>query len=316
MTEAVRNVDLLSREEIAALIDELEQARREEAGAGRLSGLATSGRDASLPHRILRGTLDRFAVEQARILSSRFQHPIEVRLLGLDELKAVELAEHLLPYERLVEFGSADTTSADAGLLMIARPLLFAWMRIAFGAPRERRTDPLPDRPPTPIEVRFLLRTAEEIVARIGAFALPPVDLAVRGLVEPRQVRESRFPRRLVASFDVSGFEEIGRIRVVFPRSLEPRQSDPGIRTRPIDSGLEREVLEMPVSVTARLGAAELALARLADLEVGSLIPLETDPEGLVALTVGGIPRFRGVRGQVGTRLAVQVMQPDLAEEE
>lgn len=314
MTETIRGPALLSREEISALVDELSQARREEADAEELPGLALAGSAGRRPRRILRRTLDRFAGEQARTLSSRFQRAIDVRLLDLDEWKPSELAEHLLPHERVVEFGADE--HSETGLLMIARPLFFSWMRVAFGARCERRFDPLPDRPLTPIEDRFLLQIAEEIVTRIGALATPSTALAVRGLVEPRQVREARSPRRLVASFDLSGFEEIGRIRIALPRSLEPRRSDPGAKPDRFESALGDALLEMFVPITARLGTSDLFLSHLAALEVGSVIPLESDREGRVALTVGDVVRFYGVRGQLGTRLAVQLTKRSTVQKE
>ncbi len=314
MTETLRSSDLLSRAEISALVDELARARREEADAEQLPGLASAGSAGRHGRRILGEALERFGAEQARALSSRFQRAIDVRLLDLDEWKPSEWAEHLLEHERLVEFGVEK--SPETGLLLIARPLLFSWMRIAFGARCERRVDPLPDRPPTPIERRFLLRIADEIVTRLGAATTPPAALAVRGLVEPRQIRAARSAPRLVASFDISGLEEIGRIRIALPRSLEPRSSDSRAKADRFESALANNLLETFVPITARLGVSELALSRLAEIEVGSMIPVEVVPEGRVTLTVGGVVRFHGIRGQLGTRLAVQITKPSESEEE
>lgn len=314
MTTVSPHAEVLSREEISALVDELARARREEAEAQRLPGMAGSAASSPRAGRALRRTCERFAADETRALASRFQRQIEVRLLSIDELRMVELVEHLLPHERMVSFGSEE--SGESGLLLVARPLLFAWMRLAFGARSELQADALPDRPPTPIETRFLRRVAGDLVERFGRAFVPPLSFALHGLLDPSAVSEERAARLLVASFDVSGLEELGRLRIVLPRDRDPLHTPSSTDDEHGPAVLEQAVLDARVRVAAVLGSVELPLARVAQIAVGDVIEVDAGEDGLIGTSVAGVVKYRAVRGQVGSRLAVQIVAPVAGEEE
>jgi flagellar motor switch protein FliM len=312
MSEAPVVAELLSREEIDALVEELSLARRQESETRRLPGFALpDGAEASGTGRALRRSLQRFAAAQTRSLASCFQRPLEVRLLAVDEIRAGELAEILLPHERLVVFGG----SGGRGFVWIGRPLLFAWMRLAFGATRELRVDPLPDRPPTPIELRFLRRVANELLSHLAASLSPGGAFEVQAIEDAATLHDLRSARLLVASFDVDGLEEIGRLRIALPRDLSGAGA-----TTPADAGddsaLERAVLDASVSVTVEIGGVEMPLLAVANLAVGAVIPIEAPSDGHAVVRMDGTPKFLAQRGQLGSRLAVQVQERIAVQED
>jgi flagellar motor switch protein FliM len=303
MSEVAPSFDLLSRDEIGALLDELRHAREQEQESRRLPGLGV-GVDDPGPMRELRRGLERFAVDHSRLLASRFQRRLALELTDVEEQRATELAELLLAHERVAVFRIGHE---GRGYVWIPRALLTAWWRLAFGARRALRPEVLPDRALTPIERRFLRSAAGEVVTAIGA-ALG-VDVSLESIDDASALRDARAVRLLVAAFDVSGLEEIGRIRVALSRDL---LDEGAARTRAESNdgdAVEQAVLDAEVLVTAVAGHGQMPLSRLAALAVGDLLAVEDGANDLLTLTVDGAPKFRAQRGRVGTRLALQVVE-------
>ena len=68
-------------------------------------------------------------------------------------------------------------------------------------------------------------------------------------------------------------------------------------------------------SSVAKLGlrsprsSIEMSLAELTNLRTGSIIPLDATESGDLLVKVEGQPKFRGVRGAVGNKVAVQLTE-------
>ena len=63
------------------------------------------------------------------------------------------------------------------------------------------------------------------------------------------------------------------------------------------------------MTLRAEVGRAEITLGELGRLQPGDEIPLRAAaPEGYV-VSIEGQPKFRAVRGSVGGRLAVQILE-------
>lgn len=294
-------IELLTREEIGALMDELRLARAHEHESRRLPLLRDEATTPG-PSRTLRRGLERYASLVSRALASRFQRRLELRLLDLEALRAADVADLVLPHDRMIAFEDA---SGARSFLWVARSLWLAWMRIAFGAAADLRVDPLPDRPPTPIELRFLRRTGEELVAMLGT-ALG-ARFSITSLEDASALRDQRALRLTVAAFELHGLEEIGRIRVALPR--EPARDGASPPLADHGGALEHAVLDAEVAVTVLAGATQLPLARLAQLAIGDGFSIEAPRGGLVTVAVDGAPKFRARRGQLGSRLAVQIVE-------
>lgn len=301
MSEAAPSFDLLSRDEIGALLDELRRAREHE--ARRLPGFGDGANDPG-PVRTLRRNLERVGADHSRRLASRFQRRLALALAEVEELRAAELAELLLPNERIVVFRFG---REGRGWAWIPRALLTAWMRLAFGARSGLRPEALPDRAPTPIERRFLRSTAAELLADLGAaFA---VETAIESVEDASALRDARAVRLLVASFDVSGLEEIGRIRLALSRDVLGESRAQARDETTAGGALEQAVLDAEVRVTATAGCSLVPLSRIAALAVGDVLDLKGDAGDVVTVAVDGTPKFRAQRGRVATRLALQVVE-------
>lgn len=309
MSEPDTSWRLLSPDEIAAIVDELAGARREAERLRRPAGLDAEPGGGGERLARLRRALERFGREQARALASRLQRRIDVELLALDEARADELAAAMLPSDRVLVF--APGAGAERGFVLVSRPLLFAWMRLAFGA-REPGTLPTPERPYSQIELRFLRRIGAELVERLASatgFAGTP---EIHGLEGAAALHEARASRLVLASFELTGFEEIGRLRLALPRALlgseapaAGARSEPDVEAR---RALACGVLDTPVRVSAAAGTARISLARLAALKVGDVLPVTARRDGAVVVGVEGVARFCGVRGAQDGRLAVQIV--------
>jgi flagellar motor switch protein FliM len=308
MSDAAPQLEFLSRDEIGALVDELRRARDLEHETRRLPGMGADGNRAA---RALRRALERFAVASSRALASRFQRRLEMRLLTVDEMRAGDFADLLLPPDRLVAFSTAHD---GKGFVLIGRPLLFAWMRLSFGATADLRAEPLPERPPTPIESGFLKRVTNELLAELGKAI--GTTLTQTGIEDATSLRDARAARLLVVGLELAGIDEIGRVRIALPREV---LAEPGTVVRSDgDDGsvLENAVLDAEVAIAVGAGGAVLSLAHIARLEVGETIPIEAPAEGLVTVAVDGAQKFLAQRGQLGSRLAIQIVDRVAVSEE
>lgn len=75
------------------------------------------------------------------------------------------------------------------------------------------------------------------------------------------------------------------------------------------EAKIVRELSDVSVPMTARLGHGRITVGELLDLEVGDVIQLDTSTEAPVDLLVKGRRKFRGRAGRSGRHLAVQVTE-------
>jgi flagellar motor switch protein FliM len=79
---------------------------------------------------------------------------------------------------------------------------------------------------------------------------------------------------------------------------------------------LKQVVLDAEVAVTASAGTAIVPLSRIATLTVGDTLAIDAVHDSLVTVTIDGAPKFRAQRGQLGSWLAIQVVERVAAVEE
>ncbi len=302
MTE--RFQEILTREELAAILASLGP----ESSAGSPPAAwqqARSGIPRSGP---LARSLSRFAHEQGRELSTLYQRPISFDLLSCEAMSGGEFAGSMISQDRAVRM--AIRPEGQTGAILIGRSLLFAWLTMALGGPPETSLI-VPDRPYSPIEQRFLRMFAAELSNQLGrAFQdSRALHIEVQDVLEPELVAEAASSRLWIASFDVTGFEDVLRLRIALPApwvELLDRSGDASFE----GEGLLRSRLrDTPVAVRAEIGGADVALRRIAELQVGDTIPLDPVEGGSLLLRLEDHPKFRAVPGSVGSRLAVQVVE-------
>lgn len=308
MSETEIHGQILSRDELDALLRELAESRREEEERRSVFAVSASPNQA-LRYAPFRRGLDRFGAEYGKLLSSTYQKRIEWSIIGWDEVSLAELAETLLPFDRLVLF--ALEPSEELGYIVVSRPLFFGWLCLAYGGRTADRPLAVPERAYTRIERRFLARIVDEMLQQMNPLLRELLEVRARvvGVEEPRVLLETP-ETTLLASFDVQGFGGLGRVRMAFPTAPLKRCERPTgrleARHRP---SVRNAVLHMPVPVRVEVGEARLPLRRLATLRPGEVIPIEGAEDGSLLVRVGGEPKFKAVRGAVGRRLAVQIVE-------
>ncbi len=311
MSEAPALDALLSREELGALLESMaESARNEQVRQTRrpVGLMPTTG---------VRSELVRiasvFAEEQGRGLSTLFQSAIGFELTQWEEISLRDFGAAMMSEDRVarVHLGNGQ---ADA-YIQLNRPFLFDWMMLAFGAKPRSGEPQVPDRPYTRIEERFMQRAAGELAATLAS-SLPDSiagEVRVSGLEPPSALLDRASRAHLVASFDVSGLGDLGRLRIALPSgivesgSVEKRRDLLSAPSRPVQ--LQDELLEVAVDVHVEIGRAKLSLSEVADLHPGTEIPLQTSGAGDLLIRVGDQPKFRAERGSLDKKLAVRVLE-------
>jgi flagellar motor switch protein FliM len=304
MSEAeLETQPVLSREELDAILTTVREARESGQGARPFR----IGRDRDVPRAtpVMR-MVGEFAEEWGRVLSTLYQRAVRLELLSAEPLSLRELRDVMLPTDRVASLELRP--GAGPVHLLLGRTLLFGWLSLAFGS-RTAGPGPLLERPYTRIEERFLKRAALEIARQLAvSLRLPglPSEPAVE-LFEPDMLPEAGGRKHLVLSFELTGFDDVCRLRIALPDGLAGGQTASVERPHRPGTSLEAPMLDMPVRVRVEAGQVSLSLRRLAELKVGDVLPLEAaDTKGLV-VRIEDEAKFRAVRGTVGHRLAVQL---------
>lgn len=308
---AVAPSGLLSREEMAAVVEELARARRDEELARRLPTSEPGGVDAR--EALLRRGLERFARDLARTLASRFQRPVELRLLSIGEMRGPDIGQALLPVDRVVRFRAHGAT--DAGFVLVGRALLYPWLRLAHGSRPDAAVGAIPARAPTAIELAFLRRAGRELIDGLATAGVVAAPVELVGIEAAEALREPRTARLLLASLELEGFGDLGRIRIGLPRPPSGAAAVAGDGGQQALPSLETAVREAPIGLSVEVGRAALPLARLLALAPGEVIALDAPDDGLALVRVDGAAKFRALRGAVNGRLAVRVVEKLEAEE-
>jgi len=311
MSEASRAV--LSREEIdAILVSASEGAQSEEAryrpGAG-----ATS--DPDFGWSPLARALRTFGEEQGRNLSAVYQRTLSFTLIDLRSLPAPDFAAAMIGHDSaiLLRF----QPELGTGALLVGRTLLYGWLTMCFGGQVDASPPFVPNRRPSRIETRFLGTIATELCRQLeSALAgLSEARLELGPVLEPELVPTQTSPRVLAASFDARGFGNVARLRVALPESLfqteRPKRTPGGAASARGANApeLAERLQAMPLRLRAEVGTAELPLGRLRRLSKGDVLPLRPSATGGVLVRVEDEPKFRGVPGVVGARLAVRITE-------
>ena len=308
MSETPAPNTVLSREELGALLDTMaESVRHEQARQStRAIGVAPLVGNRSSLQRLAQT----FAAEQGRSLSTMYQTPIGMRFSHWEEISLSDFASAMLEEDRVARFHlGGDHPEA---VLLVSRPLVFGLMMLAFGAKSGSDPGPIPERAYTRIEERFLARAATDLATTL-AKSLANVsaeDVRLLSLDPPAALLDQGPRPQLVASFDVRGVGDLCKLRIALPASVVesgPSELPPG----PIEpsTGLERELLDVPVQVRVAIGDARLSVSDVAALAVGSEIALEPLAGGQLVVSVGEKEKFRAERGVVDQRLAVRILE-------
>ncbi len=71
---------------------------------------------------------------------------------------------------------------------------------------------------------------------------------------------------------------------------------------------VEETVLDMSLALRAEIGSIEMSLRDFSNLAVGDVLPVAEVEGAELLVSVAGKPKFHAIRGAVGNRLAVQLL--------
>jgi len=311
MSEASRAV--LSREEIDAILASAAEGAQGEEARVRHSAGATSNPDFTWTP--LARALRDFGETQARNLSALYQHTVGFTLIDLRSLPASDFAAAMIGHDSaaLLRFGAEQ----GVGALLIGRTLLYGWLTLSFGGHVAPAAPFVPNRRPSRIETRFLSGIASELCRQLETSLAPLGETRIElgPVLEPELVPTQTAPRLLAASFDARGFGNVARLRIALPESLfqheRPRRAAGGRGNAAVAPApdLAARLQGMPLRLRAEVGSAELPLGRLRQLRAGDVLPLRPASAGGVLVRVEDEPKFRGVPGVMGARIAVRITE-------
>jgi flagellar motor switch protein FliM len=309
MSEAHRAV--LSRDELDAILASAsEGAQGEEARYRHVAGATASPEFAWTQ---LARALREFGEEQARDLSALYQRTLGFTLIDLRSLPSQDFAAAMIGHDSAVLLRFQP--ELGVGALLIGRTLLYGWLTLSFGGQVDSAPPFVPNRRPSRIETRFLSSIAAELGTRLGSVLarLGEARLELGPVVEAELVPTQTSPRLLVASFDARGFGNVARLRVALPENVFQSERPKLAAGRAGGAGAPELALRlqgMPLRLRAEVGSAELPLGKLRRLRAGDVVPLRPAcAGGGVLLRVEGEPKFRGVPGVVGARVAVRITE-------
>jgi len=288
---------ILSREELAALLADPRLASERER-----AGVAPRRRRSPLAR-----ALAIFAEDQSRLAATVHQRPIRFELLRHGSMPVGEFAAGLIDEDRAFALKLAGMPGT--GALVIGRSLLFGWLAMAFGAPPSLDV-PIPRRAYSRIEARFLRRLAGELIrqlARSDSDALPGA-CEVGELVEPDLLTDLAAPRLFVASFEVMGLGEPGRLRFGFPETWIQGADHAAPSPEVAGPARSEHFMQMPVEVRAEIGCSRMPVGRLSGLKPGDVFPIDGFAGGEIRVRVAGVQKFTAVRGSVGKMAAIRIL--------
>lgn len=293
--------NVLSKEELDALLEEMPKVLSDH----------EDDLDATRPRYAevdLQRANEDFAFEQGLALSNQYQRVIGFHLIGQREIVMSELAELMLPTDLVAAFQLMPQDLE--GYLLMSRPFFFQMLSMSFGSgPTIKPTRP-PTRSYSRIERRFYGRAATSMLRELERAwsKLTATTVEFGGLLSRGSVAESMAGFAVLATFDVKGFQEACRVRVAIPATAFAAKEGaiPQVGAGHVPrSGVS--LMEVPIRLRARVGSAELSLADVGRLEVGSLVSLDVPSDGSLTVQIGAEDKFKGVLGSQGGKRAVQL---------
>jgi flagellar motor switch protein FliM len=292
---------VLSKEELEALLEEMPKVlsnRESEFDSG-------SPRIADLD---LQRANEDFAFEQGLALSNRYQRVIGFSLIGHREIEMSELAELMLPTDLVAAFGIRPKDLQ--GYLLLSRPFFFQLLSMSFGSGPTIKTSRPPIRDYSRIERRFYSRAASEMLDQIESAwsGVSEMNLRQEGLLSRSSVAESLGGYGVLATFDVKGFAESCRVRIAIPGgAFAVREGGASKASSGLGAGSSVSVMDVPIHLRAQVGTADLSLADLGRLEVGTVLTLDARGDGALTIQIGDKGKFIGIAGMQGSKRAVQL---------
>ena len=314
--------DLLSQDEIDALlhgVDDVEEEEVEEEGA---SAEGTSDYDFSSQDRIVRGRMptlemvnERFARHLRISLFNMMRRTAEVSINGIQMIKFGEYVHTLFVPTSLnmVRFRPLKGTA----LITMEARLVFILVDNFFGGDGRYHAK-IEGREFTPTERRIIQMLLKIVFEDYKEAWSPVMDVSfeyldsevnpsMANIVSPTEVV-------VISSFHIELDGGGGDFHIALPYSmLEPIREllDAGVQSDKEDTdmrwskALRDEIMDVPVELTTKFLEVELTLQKIMDLKEGDIIPIEM-PETLTVLAED-LPTFRAKLGRSRDNVALKI---------
>lgn len=315
--------DLLSQDEIDALLHGVDEVEEEEVEESEVSSSAIEY-DFSSQDRIVRGRMptlemvnERFARHMRVSLFNMMRRSAEVSINGIQMIKFGEYIHTLFVPTSLnmVRFRPLKGT----GLITMEARLVFILVDNFFGGDGRYHAK-IEGREFTPTERRIIQMLLKIIFEDYKEAWGPVMDVsfeyldsevnpAMANIVNPTEVV-------VISSFHIELDGGGGDFHVALPYSmLEPIREllDAGVQSDKEDTdlrwsrALRDEIMDVKVEMTTHMMDIEMQLGSVMNLKVGDIIPIEM-PEHITIL-VEGLPTFRSKMGRSREYLALKVIE-------
>ncbi len=316
--------DLLSQDEIDALLHGVDDVEEEEISDEGDAIEGTYEYDFSSQDRIVRGRMptleivnERFARHMRVSLFNMMRRSAEVSINGIQMIKFGEYIHTLFVPTSLnmVRFRPLKGT----GLITMEARLVFILVDNFFGGDGRFHAK-IEGREFTPTERRIIQMLLKLIFEDYKEAWAPVMDVsfeyldsevnpAMANIVSPTEVI-------VISSFHIELDGGGGDFHVSLPYSmLEPIREllDAGVQSDKEDTdlrwskALRDEIMDVQVDMSTHFVDVEISLAKLMELEAGDIIPIEV-PE-FVTLLVEGLPTFRTKMGRSRDNVALQIVE-------
>ena len=313
--------DILSQDEIDALLHGVDEVEEEEVSAGAAPGIVSF--DFSSQDRIVRGRMptlelvnERFARHMRISLFNMMRRTAEVSINGVQMLKFGEYVHTLFVPTSLnmVRFRPLKGTA----LITMEARLVFILVENFFGGDGRYHAK-IEGREFTPTERRIIQMLLKLVFEDYKDAWAPVMDVgfeyldsevnpAMANIVSPTEVI-------VVSSFHIELDGGGGDFHVAMPYSmLEPIrelldagvQSDKGDTDVRWSKALRDEIMDVKVELKAKLLETELSLRELMELQPGDIIPVEM-PENLLVF-VEDLPTFHAKMGRTKENVALKIV--------
>lgn len=314
--------DLLSQDEIDALLHGVDEVEEEEAESGPVDASAMEY-DFSSQDRIVRGRMptleivnERFARHMRISLFNMMRRTAEVSINGVQMIKFGEYVHTLFVPTSLnmVRFRPLKGT----GLITMEARLVFILVDNFFGGDGRYHAK-IEGREFTPTERRIIQMLLKIIFEDYKEAWAPVMDVsfeyldsevnpAMANIVSPTEVV-------VISSFHIELDGGGGDFHVALPYSmLEPIREllDAGVQSDKEDTdmrwskALRDEIMDVPVEIGTKLLEVDLTLQQVMDMKAGDIIPVEL-PEALTVF-VEDLPTFRAKLGRSRDNTAIQII--------
>lgn len=314
--------DLLTQDEIDALLHGVDEVEEEEVAQGAAPGVTTF--DFSSQDRIVRGRMptlelvnERFARHMRISLFNMMRRTAEVSINGVQMLKFGEYVHTLFVPTSLnmVRFRPLKGTA----LITMEARLVFILVENFFGGDGRYHAK-IEGREFTPTERRIIQMLLKLVFEDYKEAWAPVMDVefeyldsevnpAMANIVSPTEVI-------VVSSFHIELDGGGGDFHVAMPYSmLEPIrelldagvQSDKGDTDLRWSKALRDEIMDVQVGLSTRLLQTDVSLRQLMDFKAGDIIPVIM-PESLLVF-VEDLPTFRAKLGRTHDKVAIRIVE-------